>query len=546
MTFELMPNETLIECFQYLNGVDIFYSFDQLNNRFSKLIRSIPLHLNFYQLKKSLYHQFCQSMISNPKMKQKIVSLQLSNEYTNGQISFLLSLFSLNEFTHLRSLKLFNLHDDNVQRILPMLPCLFNLHSFSYTCQENGSLQMMDVIPKLNTRILSISEFNILSRVTRKTMLHIISLNINQCVVEDLFHLFQCTMILKYLRIQYFHHDDAPDNMILINMSSLNHFIINDFQIKDFETIEFLLTKMSNLTFLSISSSQCQMINAFRWQNLITNSLNHLHTFRFCFDYVDNNRQKMNEIIRECQAFQTTFWYEHHCFTNYEIDEFRLLVFTTPYIRKQYELFPVTRKFIYEFNHTSLFDNVTHLILHKDSIQTRFHYFPNVTSLTFKSSYYCPLSTDDLIENLYEIINPSNIKHLTIEGGYDTSIEKIINQLTNMNSLTTRKTILLSLLENQKLWETLNKKIINLNISDGYLFTDNDVEHGFLNSIHMIFSNIERLECDLTDVDVLIFFLTSCSKLSMISLGYISREIHSWIESNASSFDIYFDFKWIK
>jgi hypothetical protein len=31
--FESLPNEILIQCFEYLNGSDIFYSFDQLNSR---------------------------------------------------------------------------------------------------------------------------------------------------------------------------------------------------------------------------------------------------------------------------------------------------------------------------------------------------------------------------------------------------------------------------------------------------------------------------------------------------------------------------------
>ncbi len=31
MKFELLPSEIMIECFEYLNVPDIFYSFDQLN-----------------------------------------------------------------------------------------------------------------------------------------------------------------------------------------------------------------------------------------------------------------------------------------------------------------------------------------------------------------------------------------------------------------------------------------------------------------------------------------------------------------------------------
>ena len=56
MKFELLPNEIIIECLQYLNGPDIFYSFDQLNYRFSTLIRNISLHFDYQQLKRVTYN----------------------------------------------------------------------------------------------------------------------------------------------------------------------------------------------------------------------------------------------------------------------------------------------------------------------------------------------------------------------------------------------------------------------------------------------------------------------------------------------------------
>ncbi len=53
-------------------------------------------------------------MLLNPPIKQNIVCLQLSNESTTDPI---VSLFSLNEFTDLRSLKLIDLNDRNFQQI---------------------------------------------------------------------------------------------------------------------------------------------------------------------------------------------------------------------------------------------------------------------------------------------------------------------------------------------------------------------------------------------------------------------------------------------
>ncbi|CAF4222836.1 unnamed protein product [Adineta steineri] len=102
MKFEQLPNEILIECFQYLNAPDIFHSFDRLNYRFYILIRNIHLYLNFEQVKKSSFNEFCGTIRINPKIKRNIIYLKLSNIDLRKQIESFLSLFSLNEFIRLR------------------------------------------------------------------------------------------------------------------------------------------------------------------------------------------------------------------------------------------------------------------------------------------------------------------------------------------------------------------------------------------------------------------------------------------------------------
>ncbi|CAF1405357.1 unnamed protein product [Adineta steineri] len=133
MKFEFLPNEILFQCFQYLIAPDVFYSFDQLNFRFFKLIRDTSLYLNFSQMKKSLFNHFCRIILLNSEIKQKIIYLQLSNDGTNGQIEYFLSLYSINTFLNLRSLSLIELKENNIKQLLSILPFLSNLYSFSFT-----------------------------------------------------------------------------------------------------------------------------------------------------------------------------------------------------------------------------------------------------------------------------------------------------------------------------------------------------------------------------------------------------------------------------
>ena len=51
----MLTNEFLIERFEYLNLIGIFYSFDQLNYRIYCLIPNVPLSVNFQNVDKSSF-----------------------------------------------------------------------------------------------------------------------------------------------------------------------------------------------------------------------------------------------------------------------------------------------------------------------------------------------------------------------------------------------------------------------------------------------------------------------------------------------------------
>jgi hypothetical protein len=83
MKFESLPNQIFIHCFEYLNAPDIFYAFEQLNPRFYRLIRTIPLRLNFKDIHKSIFARFCEKMLDYIEIQKQIYALKLSNENTH-------------------------------------------------------------------------------------------------------------------------------------------------------------------------------------------------------------------------------------------------------------------------------------------------------------------------------------------------------------------------------------------------------------------------------------------------------------------------------
>ena len=124
MQFENLPNEILISFFDYLHIPDLFFSFDQINHRFNELIRTLPWHLDFQHIHKSVYDAFCQRMLINPEVQKQVCSLRLSNKDTPGQINDFLSKFSFDQFSHLRSLILIGLRENNIPQLQEIFPKL--------------------------------------------------------------------------------------------------------------------------------------------------------------------------------------------------------------------------------------------------------------------------------------------------------------------------------------------------------------------------------------------------------------------------------------
>jgi hypothetical protein len=119
MQLEILPNEILIECFDYLSAIDIFRSFDQLNYRLNKLIRNIPLHLS-----------------------------------NNDIHSFL----SFDEFVHLRSLTLIGITYNNLSTLKAILSSISQLSCFRLIDTTDGINEILSVLSMFQLQILTVPE----------------------------------------------------------------------------------------------------------------------------------------------------------------------------------------------------------------------------------------------------------------------------------------------------------------------------------------------------------------------------------------------------
>lgn len=103
MYFELLPNKTILDLFEYFPFIDLFRAFFNLNSRFNQLLllRFRKFHLDLPDLSKTTFHHISQNYI--PLIIDRIVSLHLSNDdNTPQQIELFLSQqFQLRQFVYI-------------------------------------------------------------------------------------------------------------------------------------------------------------------------------------------------------------------------------------------------------------------------------------------------------------------------------------------------------------------------------------------------------------------------------------------------------------
>lgn len=138
---ENLPTELIEMIFKYLSGSDIYFSFDNLNNRYRTIVKNYRYFtLNFRLMSKCKFDSIIKYI-----RPSNIRALTLSNGVeTNGQIEFFLSSWKLSEFVNLRYLYL-----DNIERYMTSLICydIMKLSKLSIL-HMNGSRSRGDFLLK--------------------------------------------------------------------------------------------------------------------------------------------------------------------------------------------------------------------------------------------------------------------------------------------------------------------------------------------------------------------------------------------------------------
>jgi len=556
MKFEILPNEIIINILQHLNAPDLFNAFAELNSRFQQLIYDIPLSLNFQHITKIKFDQFCKRMLSNPDMKSRIYALQLSNALdTCGQINALLSLFSLEEFSQLRSLTLIHPESNEIDRIVSMLPSLSNLYYFC--CNERNMLfKTMSTLALPNLRKLVIGQHLKDSLLTQKSTF-ITHMTISSCALGEVNKIFRCAPLLKYFNSTVYKgnfssHDtlDLP-NFPAVSLTYLD-FCTDNLDIND---IEYLLKQTPNLKTLILldipgedDGNSGNLFDAYLWQHLITSFLPHLYTFKFHFQisimpeyrrfwdikiflYAHRRSWKRHDILYKFEQFQNDFWTEqHNWYTAIDLKRDEANIFSVPYFCKHgYTLTSDTelhcnRLLIDKFK---FFDNVTNLRVSPNAaVKHSYLKFSNVISLTLKeeeeddfwSKYFHRLQGIYSIESSKIMVNLFKLEELHVVKDdrmkSPSILLEIFKEAPHLSSISIYPITLMALLDNVELCKYFNEMITKLLLY--HKESDWSISFDKFERVWKVFSNVEQLRCHIDRLENVVELLNHLPKLSSL------------------------------
>lgn len=546
---EALPNELLLQCFKYLNALDIFYSFGQLNDRFSSLIRNTPLYVDFQTADRRFFDQFCTRLAVEPKLKENVYSLVLSNENA-CQIYLFLSQFTLAEFCHLRSLTIIDAKKHNMSKLREELPTLTQLSSFRLLQSEDIYQEILSCLPTSQLRILRVPKL-FQREQPCCDISSIKSVTVDSCEMHHLSELFRSVANVESLNIQHVLFDAVDRSRsrigilsvdIQMNLFSLRQFSCVDFY-GDFTYFRPILEHTPNLQQLTLCNSSIYFdADANEWQNLITTYLPILQTFRFVFEYSTPDYIEM-----EFREFQTDFWQkEHHWCTGYSKWQNGASIYTIPHVRVGLYLSESMDEYCYtSTGDTNTFDEITHLWIHPNALteecQPHFRHIQSIsigperiltdeTGLLKEYLPYLKTIVDcscSYVENL-RIISSCKIESSLV-------LLEILKQAPNISSLAMNADLLIPLLEDDGLCRYLKKMIKKLDLSSNHpaegrycrtfliqhsafferVSAPSDDLYQF-NRLWDTFSNIEQLTCAIRGWDSLLFLLQHLSKVSRV------------------------------
>ncbi|UJR17362.1 hypothetical protein I4U23_004257 [Adineta vaga] len=401
MKLESLPNDLLLEIFDYLDSIDLFRIFPHLNARFNQLIEyySRNYHFNFQSITKNDMDLICQETFR--KNLWKIYSLTLSDDddtpyQTNEFFSYKFHFYRL---VSLRSLSLHHIRCSSALfTILRYLSFLSHFNSLKIDQIDMDIDQIYDFsgpIWSLTTLTdLYISDLNFVCDRFIYDLVISVSLkriHLLECsfLLKELKRLLECSPNVEELSIEVYQdamNDDDDDDSLFVDDELRSILpLIRILNIKFtgyFSGLDYILKLMPNLQKLHIELINLR-VDGYQWQDLICDHLSNLSIFHLKMSfYLDIDCYLEIEIDELIESYQRSYWtserqLDFRCHTNTEYydseEKYFVLFYSLPYVFDAFKYIkPVYSKSTNDFEEIDCrsYDNVRILCLIPDEMKS--------------------------------------------------------------------------------------------------------------------------------------------------------------------------------
>lgn len=339
-----LPIELVYYIFKNLDIPTILFSFRNVCKRFYTIVNNYNQYeLDLSSVSKTVFHRMCHIIHPN-----NIISLILSDgDMTPGQIGLFMSVFKINQFIHLRSLKIIEIEKSELNQLIENIN-INSLSALSIKIRKNNSKPADASISTLlsnlimaNLRKLDLSIWNhdIDNFIWPKnhtlqslTLGHYVTLKQVYNILGQLSHL--RTLVLRNCIV----NDTDGPIIALLNIpinSNLISLTFNNSRLQMNE-LTLLLSLTPSLVHLQLTgsvSSSDPILDGSQWEEFIQDKLPLLEKFEFFFRAkIDQNNSPIN-IESWIVPFKTIFWLQHKSWLvscNYIIKTSTLRLYSIP------------------------------------------------------------------------------------------------------------------------------------------------------------------------------------------------------------------------
>ncbi|CAM4829041.1 unnamed protein product [Rotaria magnacalcarata] len=322
MKFEELPNELLLDLFEFCDPIQLIRSFQHLNTRFNQLlfVRFCSYRLDFRSISKANFHLMCEEYL--PLIIDNVSSLCLSDGEETPQLSQHLIPYclTLDEFTRLRSLLIQNIDTPSTLLNITLdcfyLPYLTHLKFIKCHFTSNTSPNELFVniwnLKQLTHCTLDI----IFEHAFNSATFSIISKSIEYLSIKnftfsstELAYLLHSVPSLRHLFIKF----GQPINTELFRLPSVE--LLTSLKIY-FDgsvcSLTHILKSMPNLLYLTFETETINL-NGNQWKQILIDYVPQIKRFRFLMKVLSIKNNNVEEQLDDVlNTFRTPFWLDEH------------------------------------------------------------------------------------------------------------------------------------------------------------------------------------------------------------------------------------------